>query len=178
MSTSTSTNSTVKPALFMDFDGVLNYEGSKSAYRNNPDTLGYLRTDTLWIPEGRYDIKWSGELVRKLNALDASWVWLTSWRDYASNILSDALGLTGTSMLWWDFVPGQVDHRNKFPALVDSLSYNPRPFVWVDDEATKYFDKSMVPNVPYLLVAPDPDYGMTKADLADVTDFVAAHTSS
>jgi len=54
--------------LFLDFDGVVNFEGSRSAYRKNKNTLGYLQQDIVHSRLGIFRINYSAELVRKLNS--------------------------------------------------------------------------------------------------------------
>jgi hypothetical protein len=180
----------MKPVLFMDFDGVLNFFGSRNHYRNH-NKFGYLKRGSVNISTGDvaggwgsfssyyhlYTINWSAELVRKLTAVNVDWVWLTSWNKHTYK-LDDLLEITiPTSTLDWDSDSASKDHTHpaKYVALKDYMKANPRPFIWVDDSATVHFNPDDF-DVPYLLVVPNEDLGLTPDDLAKITDFVATHS--
>ena len=64
----------------------------------------------------------------------------------------------------------------KFAAVRAQVGHERRPFVWVDDEAIPDAADEWLRSidVPGLLVRPDPDLGLTPADLDAVEAFVAA----
>jgi hypothetical protein len=171
-------NAHPKPVLYMDFDGVLNFFGSRSAYTKRSNAPGYLRRNSVYDIETNswYGLNWSAELVRKLGELDADWLWLTSWREKAPALLDPALQVASVGSLDWDFSEATGwNHDLKWLALLADQDANPRPFVWVDDEATRAFDETaLLVKVPYLLVKPDPNFGMTRADLDNVREFLAS----
>jgi len=169
--------------LFLDFDGVVNFEGSRSAYRKNRDTLGYLQQDVVHSRLGIFRINYSAELVRKLNSAHTAhgfeWLWLTTWVNEAKTLLDPQLSSHSDGSVDWD--PHSrlgVDYQDtrasrKYEAL--KKSYDGEPFVWVDDEATVKFDAADF-DVPTLVVAPNPTYGVSKTELATILEFFAAHS--
>lgn len=179
-----------RPVLYMDFDGVVNFVGSRTRHRKEAG-LGYLRRNGVWAnktPEDTwkathgygqryFNLNWSAELVRKLDALDADWLWLTSWKADGPEFLDPLLGIESAGWMDWDYSAATgFNHEMKFPALVADQAANPRPFVWVDDEATVAFDASALPvEVPHLVLTPDDAVGVTATDLEAMSEFVAKH---
>lgn len=90
-----------------------------------------------------YIVRWSSELMERINALvgsgAADFRWLTTWRENARSLLAPAIGLDPS----WESVPwsqrmSDYDQQGKRWAIEDMLAAGEtRPFVWVDDVATK-----------------------------------------
>ncbi len=183
--------------MFIDCDGVVNFDGSRSKH-NKLNGLGYLRRASIVIPSDSnygpthniYNLNWSAEMLRKLSSMNADWIWLTTWNDHTDK-LNIALDLNAsTSTLDWDISHGAITtggggwststvtldstHPGKYLALRDFVNANPRPFVWLDDTATVYFNPDDF-TVPSLVLATDPDLGVTKDDLDKVSAFVATY---
>lgn len=169
--------------LFLDFDGVVNFDASRSAYNRNPDCLGYLRRSTLPADGNRYNVNYSAELVRKLNGLKAdygfTWLWLTTWVHHSMTAINPFLDMHGDDYVRWDPDTGvtrlnvsEVRNARKYDAL--KANYDGEPFIWVDDEATVLFNKDDF-DVPHLVLTPNSLYGLTKGDLTLMNDFLAKH---
>jgi hypothetical protein len=169
--------------LFLDFDGVVNFDASRSKYNRNRDGLGYLRRDTLYSRHGSFSVNYSSELVKKLNDLHSlygfDWKWLTTWVNEAVVLVDPRVGTHSDGFVDWDPETGitrdnlvTARAKRKYAAL--KANYNGEPFIWVDDEATVEFVASDF-DVPTLVIAPDPLYGITKTDLTRISDFLAAH---
>lgn len=179
-----------RPVLYMDFDGVVNFVGSRTRHTKVAG-LGYLRRNGVWANktpdetwkathsygERYFNLNWSAELVRKLDELNADWLWLTSWKEDAPEFLDPMLGVKSAGALDWDYSKAtNFNHALKFVALLADQDANPRPFVWVDDEATVAFDAdAFLTPVPHLVVCPDDEVGLTADDLAAITEFVTKH---
>jgi hypothetical protein len=171
--------------LFLDFDGVVNFDGSRSAYTKRSNELnlaGYLRRNSA-VSRGRvYNLNYSDEVVTKLNRMKAahnfSLRWLSTWVDDTAG-LDVTLGLNSNGYVPWDPYTDvtydnlfEVRASRKYAAL--KADYDGEPFVWVDDEATVKFVPSDF-DVPYLVLAPDPRYGLTRDHLDEMYDFFAAN---
>jgi len=177
-----------KPALFLDFDGVLNFSASAAAYGRETAALGYLETATLLCGDGAFSVRWSGELVRELNAMkrrtDFTWLWLSTWRMWAVVEIDPALGTRSDGFLQWDAEVGmattygeiaEMRSTRKYQALLAELRSNPRPFAWVDDDATgKLREEDFVGDldVPRLILAPRTEFGMLRPDLEQLAEFM------
>ena len=171
--------------LFLDFDGVVNFDGSRSKYNRNRDALGYVRRNSVYSPTSSafFDLNYSGELVRKLNDLHRensfTWLWLTTWVHEAVSLIDSRLGTESDGFVSWNphegvTVDNVVDERarRKYAALKET--YNNEPFVWVDDDATREFKASDF-TVPTLVITPDPVYGITRPELSLMAEFFTAY---
>jgi len=71
--------------LILDFDGVINMRGSAGDARRYPDPLGYLTQANLECEGATYSVRFSRELVRRLNTAvwetHAEWLWLATWNE-------------------------------------------------------------------------------------------------
>lgn len=183
-----SMTSSPRPVLYMDFDGVLNFFGSRTAHRKLSGGLGHLRRGDVWAAKAAdgelkptefggshsFELNWSGELVRKLRALNTDWLWLTSWKADAPKFLDPRLDVVSDGWLDWEYSAASGwNHALKFNALLVDQDANPRPFVWLDDEATGAFDAdAFLTPVPHLVLRPSELVGLTMGDLLEVIDFV------
>ncbi len=173
-----------RPVLFIDFDGVLNFTGSVARYRETPGALGDVRETALSVGQFSFRIQWSAELVRELADLKErapfDWLWLTTWREHAVAQVDPALGTPSDGYVPWS--SGAVSmpwadsaSSRKYDALMETLSVNPRPFVWVDDTATPAYDAADFVgdlDVPHLVVAPSTDVGLLCPDVDAIAAFL------
>jgi len=174
--------------LFLDFDGVVNFFSSRSAYSKNRDTLGYMRRTSLLSGGSLYDVQYSAELVKKLNdthqELGFTWLWLTTWHKDAVAVVDKALGTQSDGFVDWSPHAGvrfgqseaqtvAVRASNKLSVL--KANYGDEPFIWVDDDATDNFNPDDFP-VPHLVVKPDERYGITRTDWDKMAEFMRAHS--
>lgn len=171
--------------LFLDFDGVLNFDQSLNKYRKHLSTFGYAQKFDVFSPSVRekFAIKYSAELIRKLNVLhteqEFEWLWLSTWVDETVSILDPLLGTESDGFIEWQAYGGltyvkmtQQRAERKYEAL--KTHYDQEPFVWADDEATFMFNESDFA-VPALVLAPDPLYGLVRDDLERMSEFFIEH---
>jgi hypothetical protein len=176
------------PLLLSDFDGVFNISASKNSYVRRKDAFGYVRKNNLGYSRYGYTfpVMYSAEMVSKFNSAKNlygfKWLWLSTWLDTTVTDVDRALLTRSDGYVDWDAdggLPSGTDKATsdlvtliradrKYAALLATLRADPRPFVWIDDDATPSYDpKDFVGDldVPHLVLATDPDYGMLKPDL-------------
>jgi len=179
------------PLLLVDFDGVINFEASLAVCAKNPDAFGYLRRENLTVDGMEVEVRWSGELVSRLNGLKreygCEWKWLTTWLGDAVTQVDAVLKTESDGHIPWDTDAGiptdaSVDEivaertARKCARLVDLVQDAPRPFVWIDDQAihkTLPPDCPGVGDVPHLTVAPDPKFGLLRPDVDQIAEFLS-----
>ena len=163
-------------AVFVDVDGVL-------------VPLRSLTGDPAWgawAPESVSALGVVGVSALQLHAvgkLPAQLVWATDWVDDANDVLGARVGRghlpvchrrDGRGFDWW-----------KLGAITSWLAGNPgtRRVVWVDDKigdvgpdgrtwGSQLITLLEVTSVELLLVEPDPDVGLTVAELAAIVDWL------
>ena len=174
----------------MDFDDVLNIFSSRNAYRSKKGAFGYLARSSPYIDGHSYDINWSKELARKL--MDAKskygfdWLWLTIWKSNTVKYVDPLMGIKSDGYIDWDADSG-IDWRTptdviddirdtrKYAILLSKLKDNPMPFIWIDDSATRKYNKADfvgVLDVPHIIIRPAVDFGMLKDDLDTMLNFL------
>lgn len=169
------------PALYLDWDGVVNFFGSRTQYRKRSG-LSYMRRgsasplpeirayDSFSVPyhRGPFPMNWSAELLRKLAALPVEVVFLSTWRHSFSELLkATQWDLENYRVLDWVDGPRGSEHSGKVHALVADQLMFPRPFIWADDEAHAFYTdehRAKLADTPQLLLAPDEKLGLTMAD--------------
>lgn len=177
------------PLLILDFDGVINMLGTAGDIRRNPDALAYVTRTALASDGVTYPVRYSRELILRLNAVvrvsGAEWLWLTTWNECSIASINPGIGTEGRDWIRWgsntaDAVgpdPSAVESRAaaKYAAVVALISANPRPFVWVDDEAATKFraeDLPMLGEAEMLALATDPRFGVTGPELERIESFL------
>jgi hypothetical protein len=181
-----------KPLVFSDFDGVFNTFVSRNKYNKHNDTFGHHRRGDVFDGRREYSVNWSAELVRKFNTAKDTYsfdvLWLSTWRSLLVTKVDKLIGTHSDGFIDWDADSGlpnrwsanvdaivsDIRSTRKYAALLDTLRSNPRPFVWVDDEATvKYNPADFVGvlDVPHLVMATDENYGLLRSDLDTLTAF-------
>ncbi len=170
------------PFLILDFDGVINMLGTAGDARRNPEALGYIARADLECNGVSYPVRYSRELVQRLNAVvrasGAEWLWLTTWNECGIASINPGIGATGSDWIRWGSdandtigsAPSTVEARKvaKYAAVVELISANPRPFVWADDEAATNFraeDFPMLGEGEMLALVPDARVGVTRSEL-------------
>jgi hypothetical protein len=180
------------PLLILDFDGVINMLGTAGDARRNPDVLGYVMHTELECNGAVYQVRYSRELVRRLNVAvrtsGADWLWLTTWNECSLSSINSGIGTTASNWIRWgsraaDAIgpdPSAIEARAaaKYAAIVELIRANPRPFVWIDDEgATKLHaeDFHLLDEAEILALTPDPRVGITGRELERLEGFLALH---
>lgn len=175
-----------RPVLYLDWDGVVNFFGSRNQYIKKSG-FGYLRRGSA-VPRpadrpagslsfGPFSLNWSAELLRKLAALPVDIVFLSTWRHSFSELLKATnWELDSYRVLDWADGPKGSEHAGKVPALVADQLADPRPFIWADDEAHSFYgddDRAKLSGIPQLLLAPNEDLGLVMADYEAMLDFLS-----
>jgi len=175
--------------LYEDIDGCLNASHNGRPWRTSEDYVnaGYcrgrakVRHDDRGVEKPHSDIsylmEWNSRVIDELNTLPLDFAWLTTWRADAMGV-GELMGLT---------LPQRVLHplngKTTFPSIdwkYESVRAeqepDPSPFIWVDDElgdipqiAIDY----MVKDLGGLLIAPDPNFGITPHHISMMREYIA-----
>ena len=160
-----------RPVVFLDVDGVLNVVG---AALPGPDTFTDFRKTRCM----GFRIVFSPEMGRRLAALDADIVWLTTWREHANKWIAPLFGWPKRELLdgdedgavgWW-----------KSGAVYGYVTEHQRPFVWLDDDlrfAERLGEVEWLAGcaVPHLSISPSTSVGLRPSHLDQIEQFVAEH---
>lgn len=180
--------SSKRPVLYLDWDGTVNFFGSRNKYRKHSG-FSYMRRGSAsllpefdpwggngFAPGGPYAMNWSAELLRKLAALPVDIVALTAWRHSFSELIkATQWELESFRVLDWADGPTGRMHSGKVAALIADQLRDPRPFIWADDEAIAFYTdehKAQLAGIPQLLLAPDENIGLTRADYESMLEFI------
>lgn len=182
------TDLTNKAVLYFDWDGVVNFFGSRSQYRKHSG-LGYMRRGSAspleeprggWAsPQtvGPFPLNWSAELLRKLEELPVELVFLSTWRHSFVNLSRATQWNPTVRVLDWTDGPRGAVHAGKVEALVADQLANPRPFIWADDEAIQFYTedkRELLGATPQLLLEPKEEIGLTIEDYEKMVAFLAS----
>lgn len=183
----TNGSTSVLPVLYLDVDGVLTFATSRTQYLKHAG-FGRLRRGALLDPGlPVYDLfgsrsnilrlNWSAELFYKLAELPVEVVILSTWRhDFVSFKRATQWDLLENyRVLDWEDGPKNSEHSGKVPALLADQLANPRPFIWVDDEAHVFYsdaDRAALSATSSLLLAPDEKFGLTRTDYDAMVSFL------
>ena len=159
------------PIWFLDVDGVVNALA-------RPAPIGYQITTANTMGRG-WRIAFSREVIDFINRVNREGLaevrWLTTWEQDAHRELAPAVGLDTfpayddpqeieSPMSWW-----------KGTIVVDELLDHGRPFIWTDDDIDmETIEAFAEEGVRSLLIAPDPQTGLSTNDLARITEFLTA----
>lgn len=174
-----------RPVLYLDWDGVVNFFGSRNQYIKKSG-FGYLRRGSAMprpadrpsggLSFGPFPLNWSAELLRKLAALPVDIVFLSTWRHSFSELISATQwDLENYRVLDWTDGPKDSEHAGKVTALIADQLADPRPFIWADDEAHSFYseaDRAKLSGIPQLLLAPSEDLGLTADDYKAILNFL------
>ncbi|WP_308215263.1 HAD domain-containing protein [Pseudarthrobacter sulfonivorans] len=160
--------------LYLDVDGVVCPFGA----------TGTTPWGSAWslANAGMLEVAYAGELVAGLNGLarlpGLRCVWLTSWEDMAPRYLCPAVGLDGRQWPWLTAESGTGEGWWKLAALQEDVATTaPAGIVWIDDQLRYEPDAqawAAILGARILAVSPDPRRGISPAELAAVSAFVAA----
>jgi hypothetical protein len=160
-----------QPILFLDVDGVLIPYGQTETVPDSA-TVALLGPDSDDWKLARINPAHGP----RLSALGCELIWATGWEDQANEDIAPRLGLPRLPVVAWssfDLGRGSTGLHWK---TRDLLAYaDGRPFVWVDDEL-RGPDRDWVARhhpAPALLHAIDPHVGLTDADIATITGWLA-----
>ena len=155
-----------RAVVYLDVDGAVSALSGTHGFGDG--TPLDLYGDVLTVSAG---------LGTRLRALDAELRWLTTWGVDADRI-GAAMGLPPLLVAEEPPMDASAGGPWKFVAVRAQVERERRPFVWVDDEAIPDDADGWLASldVPGLLVRPDPDLGLSPADLYAVDAFLASLT--
>jgi hypothetical protein len=172
-----------EPTLFLDVDGVLN------AFDFDPSlaTFGDFEDHEVTVDQGNgfrmvLDLCLSRSMGKRLGALSAEIVWVTTWEHQADSIIAPLCGLPpGLGVLSRPTETTRPDGAWKFDEVRRAVGENMKPFVWIDDDIDIFRSGTESPrqwaaNLPVRnqLIAPDPRSGLTHGQLEAVEDFLSS----
>ncbi len=158
-----------RPVILLDVDGVLN------ALSHHP--RGW--DDWRQVNARHISIRYSPQMLARLQALDADIVWHTTWRDAANEELAPVIGWDPLPVVpcdgWLWMEPGWW----KAPSARAFIEADPRPFVWIDDDlgSADPGEITWVQDYDYLLVQPTWEEGLQPASLTVIEDWVARRST-
>jgi hypothetical protein len=194
------------PYLFLDVDGVLHGTRMKYGYEQETVVTERLARDLVHpsMRPDRYDnlpphvrarrrppthvtfrthVRTSPVLRDDLAALPVQTLMLTTWLEHSSvdAFLAQTPGPQLPERRNLPFpgrdTDGALPYAWKFDMLRARLEADPRPFIWVDDEAATEFREDVerfFSDVPHLLIAPNYDIGLTPNHIAQMREFLSA----
>jgi hypothetical protein len=159
----------VRPLLLIDIDGVVSLFGF----------------DHARPPEGRFEIvdgiahflsAAAGKHLRLL-ATEFDAVWCSGWEEKANEYLPYALGLDGPlPYLSFDGATHSTNGHWKLPAI-DAYAGPDRPLAWIDDAHDGTCREWAAARTgPTLLVATDPETGLTDAHVQGLLEWGVRHS--
>lgn len=155
----------VKPVWLLDVDGVINvdrigeWDTTLTTGRAVADGESYRMR---WVPEVVDFIRDTAEAGR------VRVVWCTTWCPYTA-VLEALWSLPKLDTAWSDGLYGRYARKAKRDTAKLYADHGV-PVIWTDDDVAESFAPSV------LGIRPDSRYGLTPGDLAEIKDFIAAHT--
>lgn len=159
--------------LFLDVDGVINPCDPWSPIK----TSGAWR-DWVTVPNAPAYV--SPEMGRRLAALDAEIVWLTTWEDRANRRIVPVLGWD--ECRWADRSQFEEEPWWKLDCVLRHVNLGRGPFIWIDDQIDSYRDEwsaafaKVEKDGPGLLISPTSEVGITISHLKLIEAFIAEHS--
>lgn len=175
-----------KIVIYSDFDGVHNLPARLITTENQEDTVSVKVETTSSLLKPSQDVYYNEQVRDSFNALLATGLfdltWHTTWNDGDSIIhAAEKIGINpgGAEVVISDpdfnhDAKGKKDWTEwKARYIIEDQKNNPRPFVWIDDEATKFWDLEILGNVrsPGLIIQPKSRVGLTRAHILEIIEF-------
>jgi len=166
-------NPTSLPYVFPEVDGVLN------ALRAPGDPHDHRM---LHVAGGEYPIHIRHSVSAWLRTLGerADVRWATTWEDHANEVLAVAFDLPTFPVGCRDAERARIDRRPspwKLTGVLALLEADPRPFVWIDDDAIPHSVDEHFSHlgVEHLCVRPHPHHGLSDRHMRDIDAFLEQH---
>ena len=167
-------------SLYLDFDGVVNapHPQHKMVKKFSIEIEG-----SQHLAPVNY-ITYSPIVVERLESFRKTYnvelVWGTTWNhsNHVLKLASDLKGLDNGRVLPAVLHTAQVGRREwtqwKADAIIVDQLKNPRPFIWVDDNAHQFHGTAVESQVsaPSLFVTPNSTFGLTLNDLDKMETFL------
>jgi hypothetical protein len=164
----------MRPLILLDVDGVLNQvRGARGAR-----ALAFDDFQTA-VCNG-WKIRYSPLMGKRLAALEADIVWLTTWGEEANTWIGPLFG--------WEPLPvvERTDEDDKTswwksPAALRFLTEQPTPpFIWIDDDLfdavgngeVRWLQDATLPR--HLLISPEYDVALVPSALDQIEQWIAA----
>ena len=162
MSPASKPSAGVRPVVYLDVDGVVSALAPTHGFGDGAPFE--LFGDELTLSE---------RLGDRLRCLDAELRWLTTWGAEA-NPIGAAMDLPDLPVAGLAPMDATAGGPWKFEVVRAQVELERRPFVWIEDEAIPPEAEPWAAEigVPCLLTEPDPDRGLTPAELDAVEAFV------
>lgn len=174
-----------KFVIYSDFDGVHNIPVRQSV-PSCPGTVSVLvETDSTLLEPSQF-INFDEQVRDDFNALLATGLydltWHTTWND-GNNIL-EASRKMGIDVSALDAIVSEPNFNHeargkrdwtewKARYIIEDQKKNPRPFIWIDDEAPKHWADEVVDNVRDigLIVQTESEVGLTRYDILKIVEW-------
>lgn len=157
---------TTIPIWFLDIDGVVNaLEPADGLVRTTAECMGH-----------QFTIHYSPEVVEVINAAHRAGLvevrWLSTWEQEARTSFAPAVGLDDFAA--YSIPDGDTGRWYKADVVDRVVAEEGRPFVWTDDENDLepygLLDAALAQH--RLLLAPDPDVGLSLKNLTRIHEFL------
>jgi hypothetical protein len=148
--------------LFLDIDGALSALSARHGFKD-----GRRR-----MVDG-YQLNVSRQLGERIRRLDVEVRWLTTWGEQANEV-GKLIGLPPYAVAALPPSGASSAGSWKLDAVRSHIAREPRPFIWVDDEAIDEHAEAWAADcgTRSLLVRPKPNRGLEPADLDQMERFI------
>jgi len=154
--------------LYLDVDGVVN-----ALSKNHPNTWEQWRVQIAHPVDGDFSIRWSPDMVERLNGLGLNVLWVTTWQHDAEVWIQNMTGIEASGVLPLDYE--HYDRMAKFTAVYQHRYLREgEPFIWIDDVDIPRKAKEVFPEA--LLIRPTANYGITPGHIREMREFIQQHT--
>jgi len=186
----------VRVFLVLDFDGVLNSLGEvpfPEGYFGkvfNFDQPAVINDNV----EVTFPICYSRQMIKRLNAILADdrvqLCWLTSWHDQVLKPAAHMYMKSARPPVVIPYPDGRLSNQDGKPGGLEIFLFDTPPeagVVWVDDtlhSGISYTHTELVKQhmarmtQQFLCIGPDDRYGISKAEMTQIEDFVSASLAS
>ncbi len=163
---------TSTPVLYCDVDGVINIRTTQL----NDLTKQFLHRSVPFLKKPvPLPFRYSPSVVESLTLYPVSFFWLTTWNHSAVKFLEPITKIRSEGVLDFRLTVRDIGKEHgKYKLLKDHQTANPRPFIWVDNVATKNYNPADWEEFkhPHLIIKPETRYGITSDHLAEMEEFI------